>query len=696
MRRGKVLKKLMASMLTLSVTTSLAFIGEDTASAEENSKTESQKYVEAMGKGWNLGNTFDGVDLDLSSEDKGEEAWGNPTVTRELIKEIKEKGYDSIRIPFTAYRRYSKVDGKYVINQEWLDRYKEVVNWAVEEGLYVMINLHHDSWIWLADWNGDEEAEEYKMYVDLWKDLADEFKDIDEKVCFETINEPRFNFDGEISKQERLDKLNLAAYEVIRNSGGKNKTRMIVMPTMDTNHESTNSNPLKNLITSLDDENVIATVHYYSEWVFSANLGRTGFDEPLFDWSNEYTARKAAEDMFDIVYNTFTENGIGVVVGEWGLLGYDAGNECNQLGEELKYYDYVNYLADENNISIMFWDNGSGIDRLDTEDYSWKKSLVGNTLEAGLRGERLSYSTGLNTIYLSDEVDDNLEIELTLNGNSFEGIEGLSEGVDYTYNENESKVILSKEFVNNKFNSLSEGDYGNITDLVMKFSSGADWHQYLEKYTQPILSNAEGSTDGFSIPTKFNGAKLRRATAFDGEGNVVGPNSSWWRYLQYNSAFMADYENGTIELYNNFFNDSSIKDGEIKLSFEFYDGQIVEYNLLKNGSTITGVGNEKFEEEDESQNTGDENTHEENPEEEENNQNPGTDESDNENENNNGSVNSKPENIKPGNTNQNNVSGRDTLPKTGAVIGTTVICGIAIALVAVGSFIFFKKKESNK
>ena len=158
--------------------------------------------------------------------------------------------------------------------------------------------------------------------------------------------------------------------------------------------------------------------------------------------------------------------------------------------------------------------------------------------------------------------------------------------------------------------------------------------------------------------------------------------------------------NGTIEIYNNFFNDSSINDGEIKLSFEFYDDQIVEYTLLKDGSTITGVGNQQSEEEDgkgdENQNPGDENTDGENPGEEENNQKPGTGESDDKNENNNGSVNLKPENSKPGNTNQSTVSGKDTLPKTGAVVGTTVICGIALALVAVGSFIFFKKKESNK
>ena len=90
MKRRKILKKLTASILTLSMAASLAFIGEDNVFAEENNKSDSQKYVEDMGKGWNLGNSFDGFDADLDKEDQGEEAWGNPVVTRELIKEIKD------------------------------------------------------------------------------------------------------------------------------------------------------------------------------------------------------------------------------------------------------------------------------------------------------------------------------------------------------------------------------------------------------------------------------------------------------------------------------------------------------------------------------------------------------------------------------------------------------------------------------
>lgn len=592
MRKIKVFSKIIAYTVALSMVLSSTISKSKVAFAEENTKTPSQAYVEAMGNGWNLGNSFDGFDADLNKEDGGELAWGNPIVTRELIHSIKEKGYDSIRIPMTTYRRYSEVDGKYILDSNWIERYKEVVSWAVDEGLYVMINMHHDSWIWLSNWDGNKESEEYKRFIELWEQIADAFKDYSDRVSFETINEPSFNNTGDITAQDKLDMINMAAYNVIRNSGGNNATRMIIIPTMHTNHGTENSTPTYNFIKDLNDENIIATVHYYSEWVFSANLGITGFDEPLYDWSNEYTARAAANDLFNILNNTFTSNGIGVVIGEWGLLGYDAGSEVNQLGEELKYYEYMNYLARENAISLMFWDNGSGINRLDTENYSWKKTIVGEMLDAGVRGERSSYSIDLNTIYLSKALDSNLEIKLTLNGNTFEGIEGLINGVDFIYNEENATLTLLSTYVNNKFNSLGTNEYGEIDDLVIKFSSGADWHQYLVKYSKPVLSEVTGTTSKVSIPVDFNGAKLRRVTACDESGNRVGPNSSWWGYLQLNGSFSVDYNNGTIDILNNFFNDSSVQDGKIKLTFEFYDGQIVNYTLVKDGENVTGIPEE--------------------------------------------------------------------------------------------------------
>lgn len=549
---------------------------------EETGVSASQQYVLNMGQGWNLGNSFDGVNTALDEKDLGETAWGNPVVTKELIDAVAEKGYDSIRMPMTLYRRYSETDGIYVIDEEWLARYKQVVDWAVEDGLYVMINIHHDSWLWLSSWDGNTESDEYVRFTQLWEQLAAYFAEEPEQVCFETINEPTFSATGSISAQDKLDSVNLAAYHAIRNSGGNNATRMIVMPTLDTNYG--NSSALYSLISSLNDENIIVTVHYYSEWVFSANLGKTGFDEVL--WDEDYTARKAADNFFETVSGTFTDKGFGVIVGEYGLLGYDAGEECNQPGEELKYYEYMNELAREDGVCLMFWDNGSGIDRNDTEDYSWKKQLVGAMLEASMEG-RSSYATGLDTIYFARETTDNVSVPLTLNGNTFVGIEGLTEGTDYTYDEATATVTLLADYVNTAFDAMGVENYGTIADLVFRFSSGADWHEYLVKYATPRIGEAEGTvTDGITIPVDYQGTKVRRATAYEVSGKV-GPNSSWWNYLQLDGAYSVDYQNGSITFLNSFFADSTVADGLIKVKLELYDGQFVSLWMTKEGDVIT-------------------------------------------------------------------------------------------------------------
>ena len=272
-------RRILSTILALTLALSQGI----TALAAGSEPSASQKYVEAMGHGWNLGNSFDGFNSDEGAV-SDETSWGNPVVTRELIQAVKAKGFDSIRIPLTLSTRYTEADGKCTVDPEWLTRYKEVVNWAVDADLYVMVNIHHDSWIWLSGWDGKEESAEYVRFQQMWEQLADCLKDEPAQVCFETINEPQFNDGTEEEKQEKLDKLNLAAYKIIRGSGGKNGERMIVMPTLNTNHEK--CAPLLKLIQGLDDENIIATVHYYGEWVYSANLGITGYDEVMGDDGN--------------------------------------------------------------------------------------------------------------------------------------------------------------------------------------------------------------------------------------------------------------------------------------------------------------------------------------------------------------------------------------------------------------------------
>ena len=216
--------------------------------------------------------------------------------------------------------------------------------------------------------------------------------------------------------------------------------------------------------------------------------------------------------------------------------------------------------------------------------YDWDPSY-GPVVKAGIKGQRSSYATGLNEIYIKQKVTSGIQIPLTLNGNSFVGIAGLT-NKDYSYNAATATLTLSKDFVNRKFN----GSYGTIADLVLKFSAGADWHQYVIKYAAPVFKTAVGTTtEGITIPVTYNGSKIRRAAAFNASSERIGPNS-WSRYMHFGGGeYSADYNNGTFSISKGFFNDS-VLDGTIKFTIEFFDGQIINYAVQKSGTNVTGIG----------------------------------------------------------------------------------------------------------
>jgi len=212
------------------------------AKAAENTTTASQAYANAMEPGWNLGNTFESVDTwsDTSNPnwtDNGEQAWGNPIITKALIHSVKQFGFKSIRMPFTCYTRTGNAPD-YKIKEEYLKRYAEVVNWALDEGFYVIVDMHGDCWTWGHN-IGSDDGTAMKKYKALWAQVADYFKNYSDKVCFESLNEPYFDRTNgdKIESEEQIkinNQVNKAFYEVVRNSGGNNATRMLVFPNLST------------------------------------------------------------------------------------------------------------------------------------------------------------------------------------------------------------------------------------------------------------------------------------------------------------------------------------------------------------------------------------------------------------------------------------------------------------------------------
>ena len=209
---------------------------------------EAIKFVEDMGAGWNLGNAFDAAsDNNLPNEMDFETTWCRAKTTKELIKQVAASGYKTIRIPVSWHNH---VDKSFNISENWLSRVKEVVDWSLDEGLYVIINIHHDVMEGYYYPSSKYYKTSEKYIKKIWTQLSEIFKDYDEKLVFETINEPRLtgtNFEWwysiwnpekeVIDAFECINKLNQVAVDTIRSCGGNNKNRYIMVPGYDTDGE---------------------------------------------------------------------------------------------------------------------------------------------------------------------------------------------------------------------------------------------------------------------------------------------------------------------------------------------------------------------------------------------------------------------------------------------------------------------------
>lgn len=582
----KHMKKVVAALVAVTCAVFFNMGNLSSVQAAETSKTASQVYAEAMQPGWNLGNTFDGYD---TGGDRGEESWGNPKVTRELIHAVKEEGFKSIRMPFTTVMRTGEAPD-YTINPTFLARYAEVVNWALEEGLYVMINVHHDSWNWAKN-IGTDDGSAMLQYKAIWSQLAEYFKDYPEEVCFEALNEPVF-IGTDAEQIEINNDVNEAFYEIVRNSGGNNETRMLVLPTLNTNDSVDRCEGLYSSIQKLNDPNIMATFHYYGAWAFSVNIaGRTTFD----DW-----VQSELEGAFDRVYNQFVANGIGTICGEYGLLGFDTALGTVEEGEILKYMEYFGHYAKQKGITTILWDNGQHLSRY---NYTWSDQELIDMIKASWKG-RSSY-TELDHIFVKKgEPVSDVTQKLTLNGNTLISIcdenKELVLGEDYTV---DSDIVTIKA---DYLKSILTDTYGRKATLTFKFSSGKDWNVYVDYYNRAVMSKAAGTTSGLTIPVDYKGDIVSTMEAVDENGNAVGPQN-WTTYKEFAKTFVPDYENNTFIIKDALFAETN--DGEITFKVHFLSGEVVAYKVVKSGSSVVGTPAETDTEEDK-----DDETDQDNPE----------------------------------------------------------------------------------
>lgn len=522
--------------------------------------------VAAMQPGWNLGNSFDATGADETS-------WGNPRVTEALLDGIKAQGFKSIRIPVTWSAHQGAAPG-YPIEAAYLNRVKEVVDWALADGFSVMVNVHHDSWQWINTMPADR-TNVLNRYNATWTQLAAAFRNHSAKLTFESVNEPQFTgSSGDAQNATLLNELNTSFRTIVRNSGGGNATRLLVLPTLHTSADQARLDELAATFTAMQDPNLIATVHYYGYWPFSVNVaGGTRFDA---------TAQKDLTDSFDRVYNTFVAKGIPVIIGEYGLLGFDRHIGTIEQGEKLKFFEYFGYYARARNITTMLWDNGQHFGRtsLQWSDPELITAIKSSwTTRSGTASTDQVYSAKASAIAAKT-------ITLNLNGTTLLALRyngtDLVRGTDYTVSGDQ--LTLTAALLTRLSGSRA---YGVNAQLSAVFSAGVPWRIDLRTYDVPQVQNATGTTAAFAVPTTFRGDQLATMEATYADGTYAGPQN-WTPFKEFDRTFAPNYTANTITLTPEFF--AEVNDGaRVTLKFHFWSGAIVTYYVTKSGSTVTGT-----------------------------------------------------------------------------------------------------------
>ncbi|MDI1465166.1 cellulase family glycosylhydrolase [Catellatospora sp. KI3] len=520
--------------------------------------------VAAMQPGWNLGNTLDAI--------PDETAWGNPLTTQALLHHVRGQGYNSIRIPVT-WSNHHGPGPAYTIDAAWLSRVRQLVDWSLAEGFYVMINLHHDSWQWINTYPTDR-AGVLARYSALWTQLSSTFRDHSARLVFESINEPQFaGTTGDEQNYQVLNELNTEFVRIVRQSGGGNANRLLVLPTLFTNADQGRLDALTATFTQLHDPNLAATVHFYGWWPFSVNIaGGTRYDASV---------EQDLTGTFDRVHATFVARGIPVIIGEWALLNWDHNRPgIIERGEFLKFLEAVGYHARTRSLTTMLWDAGQFLNR---NDLTWRDPGVFAMMRASWTTRSGTASADQVYVPRTGAVTSRA-LTLNLNGTTLRGLRqgstDLVSGTDYTVSG--STLTLSATALTRLVGSRA---YGVNATIEARFAQGEPWRIDIITYDPPTQAAATGTTSGFAIPTQFRGDQLATMEARYADGTNAGP-ADWTSFKEFWTHFQPDYAANTITLKPEFF--AEVRDGTLTLTFHFWSGTQATYRVTKSGTAITG------------------------------------------------------------------------------------------------------------
>ena len=323
--------------------------------------TTASALVGSIKLGWNLGNTFDshgdekgfswlggGVYADTSVVEM-EKAWVGNITTKANITALKNAGFNAIRIPVTWYKTLNK---DYIIREDWLERVTEVINWADENDMYIIINTHHDESIF--KFTNGEIDNSLMIFKRLWAQIATQFQNYNEKLIFEGLNEPRTKgsqneWDGGTpAERANLNKYYQVFVDTVRASGGNNNKRFLMITTYAASVVQTVVDALI-LPNDTAADSLIVSIHAYTPYNFALNT-----NSAYNTWSSGNSSDTSAiVNALTPAYAKFVSKGIPVIMGEFGAM-----NKNNDAVREA-WAEYYVQQARSRQIPCFWWDNAS-------------------------------------------------------------------------------------------------------------------------------------------------------------------------------------------------------------------------------------------------------------------------------------------------------------------------------------------------
>lgn len=432
------------------------------------------EITENMKVGWNLGNTLDAKasnkqgDLESAGLET-ETAWGCPKATQELFNAIKAKGFNTVRVPTTWFQH---LDADNNIDPEWMARVKEVVDYGIKNDMYIILNVHHENWVNRSDFANAYNEMQPKL-MKIWTQIATEFKDYDQHLIFECLNEPRavgteheWWAASAVPECDVINDLEHDFVNLIRGMDGPYaKTRLLMLPGYCASAET----QFLEAIDVPDDDFVAISVHAYSPYDFTMNAAVE--DHSVF------TGTKYSQQLSDIlsgIRQTFIEKDIPVVIGEMGTSNF--GNTQARVDWTTQYFTTTKKYG----IPCCLWDNNTVenpkdpgechgyINRSTYEWYEGSAPVIDKMMEIMNDDSIVWGSEGKAPTYTHQALSDGTVFRdeaIEIDASKSKTYENTTPGQEISWSELENKEVAIKFTGTTPVLAFSDAEYGNWTEI---------------------------------------------------------------------------------------------------------------------------------------------------------------------------------------------------------------------------------------